>query len=481
MTGCRKIILKARKEGVTTLIAALFFLDTVNNPNTESVIIAHDLVTTQMIFKIVRLFYKHLPEHKKPVTQYASKREFYWPELESYFFVGTAGAKESGRGTTPTNLHGSEVAFWTNAGETVAGQLEAVPPEGNIILESTANGIGNYFHTEWLDSEIGESVFDPMFFAWFKDPEYRQDPEPGWEPGAELLKLGLRHGLDTEQLYWYHQKAKALKRKLKQEHPSTPAEAFLSSGNPYFDRDVLQDWLQACTEPVSVDTPSGLTRLRAAHENLRVWSTPVAGRKYLVVADPAEGLDADGDHDYCAAHVVDWESWEQVAVLHGRWAPREFGLLLADLGNWFNLALVVVERNNHGHATLDAMLHGADYPYQGKAPWGGVYCHEEYDVKKGPKDLQKRPGWPTTPKSKYLALDALAEGIADNDFLVHDRATVGELFRYVKLPGGKAGGEAGSHDDLVTALALAAAVLNARPKVGWAQSREALDKIASRS
>lgn len=482
MTGQKAIVLKARKEGITTIIAALFFLDSVNNENTESVVIAHDLKTTEMIFRIIKRFWENLPSWKRPEAKYASKREFFWPDIGSSFFVGTAGSKEFGRGLTPTNVHGSEVAFWPNGDEIVSGLLEAVPPEGNIFLESTANGMGNYYQEEWELAENGGSVFKPLFYPWFKFKEYKKDPEPGFTLTEKEQKVAERHDLSLAQMCWLRDKAIALKKKLPQEHPSTPADAFISSGNPYFDRDVLLEMQASCTDQGIPDIPSDYTRLRAAKaEGVRVWAIPEAGRKYIVSADPAEGLDGDGDHDYCSADVLDCETWEQVATLHGRWAPHEFGMMLAELGDWYNLALIVVERNNHGHAVLNALIHSAEYPMQGKVPWGGVYCHEEFDVKSPVRDKQKKPGWPTTAKSKYVALDGLAESITAGDLIINSQATIKELFRFVKLPGGKAGGEAGSHDDRVSSLAIGDAVLKAKPKSGWAQTLSQLDSLRDNS
>lgn len=476
MTGKKAIVLKARKEGITTCIAALFFLDSVNNANTESVVIAHDLKTTEMIFRIIKRFWEKLPDHKRPEAKYASKREFYWPGLDSSFFVGTAGAKEFGRGLTPTNVHGSEVAFWPGGDEIVAGLLEAVPEDGNVFLESTANGLGNYFQEEWESAENGQSVFKPLFYPWFIFPEYTKKPEHGFKMTEGEAKLAKRHKLTAGQIAWRRDKAKALKKKLPQEHPSDAAEAFISSGNPYFDREALMEALGRCTDPgIPVVPPQFAKLCSAREESLRVWKYPEDGRRYVVDGDPAEGLDDKGDPDFCSADVLDADTWEQVATLHGRWGTHEFGMLLAELGHWYNTALLGIERNNHGHAVLDAVIHTAGYPLMGQRPWGGVYCHEEFDVKKATKN--KRPGWPTTPKTKYLALDGLEESIAGSDIKFNSAATVRELVRYVHLPGGKAGGDGGSHDDRVMSIAVGIAVLRAKPKTTWAQSPSALEKL----
>jgi hypothetical protein len=134
--------------------------------------------------------------------------------------------------------------------------------------------------------------------------------------------------------------------------------------------------------------------------------------------------------------------------------------MLADLGRWYNTALIGVERNNHGHAVLNALLHSAGYPQSHGA--GGIYFHQEYDEKKNPTSM--RPGWPTTPKTKYFALDGLATSLTGGDIHPRSRRTVSELMTYVKKSGGKAGGEGRSHDDAVIALSIADALLKMRPR-----------------
>lgn len=480
VAGLRELILKARQEGFSTLIEALLFCDTLNTPNTETVVIAHDADTTQKVFRMVRRFYENLPDDKRPATKYASKTEYYWPEIGSSFYVGTAGARQFGRGTTVSNVHATEVAFWPDAASLVAGLLEAVPESGAIFIESTANGFGNYYQTEWDAAyDHNDSVFKPRFYAWFELPEYRREVPEGFEITENEQKLKVLYSLDDEQICFYREKAKTQRGKLKQEYPSNPREAFLSSGNPYFNREVLAAMEEEdCEHPGPANVPREFERLclvpdwtedgtreRSEPDYIAVWRRPEPGRRYVVCADPAEGIrDETGEHDFCGAHVLVAETWEQVAELHGRWETHEFGLLLAELGWWYNLALIGVERNNHGHAVLNALIHAANYPLMGATGWGGVYTHEEFDRKK--KRNQRQPGWPTTPKTKYFSLDKLAFAILDRDILLRGKSTIGELFRFVKKSGGKAGGDSGSHDDRVTSLAIGIAIIrpeNAAP------------------
>ena len=153
----RDIILKARQEGFTTFIEGLFFADCILRDNTTSVLVAHDLDSTQKIFEIAKTFWERLPadlRRRLGEPKRDNRREFSWLN-GSRFYVGTAGSGRFGHGMTINNLHCSEVSRWPRPMEAMVGLLEAVPQDGRVIMESTANGIGNYFHDQWVEAGSG--------------------------------------------------------------------------------------------------------------------------------------------------------------------------------------------------------------------------------------------------------------------------------------------------------------------------------------
>jgi hypothetical protein len=462
----REILLKARQFGFSTLVAAIFFCDTINTPNTTTVVVANDADSTEKLFRMVQLFYEHLPEEKKPRTKYSNKRELYWQELNSSYYVGTAGDRSFGRGNTINNLHCSEVAFYPDAEELLSGLLEAVPDDGNVVLESTANGVGDLFHKEFELAQQGDSSFTGRFFAWFEHPPYSKAVPPDFTRTEDEQKLVTTYGLNDRQLAWRRSKMNGpgMRLKFKQEYPGNPREAFLVSGAKYFDPEKLQEIELVLTDvaPIKVDAPDTGGLLKKHWDKVEVYTAPVVGRQYVISADTAEGLNDDGDHDFDSADVLDCATWEQVAHLHGQWDTHEYGLLLAELGFWYNTALLGIERNNHGHAVINAALHSGGYPVQKPGEWIGLYHHEDYDERK--KAKLRKPGWPTTAKTKYFALDGLASSIETDDLKVRSKGTLGELMTFLKLRGGKAGATPGSHDDRVMSLAIGDALLKTRPR-----------------
>jgi len=466
LRGVRDIILKARQQGFSTIIEALIFLDTINNANTYSLVVGQKTKSSEAIFRMASVFYNNLPKEKRRPTKYSSKRELYWEDINSSFYVGSAEVGDTGRGDTINNLHLTEIPSWPDPETLVPAVLEAVPDDGFVALESTAKGVGNYFHTTWLEAEGGKSNFWPHFSPWFDDPTYRSSVPEGFERTREETELVSLFGLDDRQLAWRRKKIVDLKDKFPQEHPATPEEAFLVSGNPYFNRKLLDErskYLLANPPAELAERPMESPRIGALREGeLIVYQAPKEGRVYVMASDPSEGLNAQGDHDYCSADVFDADTWDQVATLHGRWVPREFGLLCAELGFWYNTALLAIERNNHGHAVLNAAIYEAGYPEQKKTDGTGIYMHQEFDVNKVPKE--RKPGYPTTTKTKALADDDLASSIEAMEITLFSRSTISELMRYVKLPNGKAAGDGGSHDDRVRSVAIALQMLRLRPR-----------------
>ncbi|BCM88833.1 hypothetical protein IAD21_00675 [Abditibacteriota bacterium] len=492
LQGAREIILKSRQFGFSTLILALLFLDTINTPHTQTVVVAHDMDSTLRLFQMVQRFYAHLPA-PKPRARYANRREFFWPELDSSFFVGTAGNGEFGRGATISNVLASEVAYWPDGEEIMAALLQAVPTNGNVFQESTANGVGNYFFTEYERARTGQSTFSNHFFPWFAHPEYAvplSNAEIGnrnaekaearvsgapwllasdlWPLSQDELQLRTLYNLSDEQLLWRRLKMRepGMRHKFVQEFPTNEREAFLSSGAPYFDLEKLDalalELRDAAFDPLPLEVPTCFPNLRRHCAALQVWASPRQSHAYVIGADTAEGISTYGDHDFDSASVWDTASGEQVAHLHGHFDTHLYGLMLAELGFWFNTALLCIERNNHGHAVINAVLHGAHYPEATNDTSTGLYLHQEYDEKREPRE--RRPGFPTTSSSKYLILDELASAIENDDFHPRSRALIADLMRFVHLPGGKAGGEAGVHDDRVIDAALARRMLNLRPR-----------------
>ena len=450
----RDVILKARQEGFTTFIEGLFFADCLLRPNTTSVLVAHDLDSTQKIFDIAKLFWERLPAREqqrvgRPTRD--NRREFVWPN-GSRFFVGTAGSGKFGHGLTIQNLHCSEVSRWPRPEEAMVGLLEAVPRDGRIIMESTANGVGNYFHDQYIATKEPGARFEAQFFVWFEHPEYTLAVTP--EEAQSVLgsldaaeqDLVTRYRLTAGQIAWRREKAHDLRDRFPEQYPEDDVNCFLASGACVFDRTALA----AIAARIGKEEPARLIPLLAepdgqalavAPARLRVWRAPEPEGRYVVGADVGEGLP---DGDASCAYVLARESRELVAELHGRVPPDRFGHLLDALGRWYHGALIAVEKNNHGHSTLNTLRNVCLYPR--------LYHHVRYDHRAGqPSTL----GWPTDQATKPILVDDLAAAIADQAILIHSAELVDEAMTFINLPSGSQEAQEGKHDDRVMAAGIA--------------------------
>jgi hypothetical protein len=181
--------------------------------------------------------------------------------------------------------------------------------------------------------------------------------------------------------------------------------------------------------------------LALAPARLSIWKKPESGRQYVIGADVGEGL-AGGDAS--CAYVLDRESGEQAAELHGRISPERFGHLLDALGRCYNLATIAVERNNHGHSTLNTLRNVCRYPR--------LYYHVRYDQTGRGKPLL---GWPTDQATKPILVDDLAAAIAGGHLVVHSPDLVDECFTFVTTDSGSQEAQEGKFDDRVMAAGIA--------------------------
>ena len=444
------VILKPRQLGFTTLVCGLFFADTLLRPNTTSVMVAHDLESTKRIFRIVQLFWERLPEQVKKTAgppSRSNRREFFWPKLNSHFYVGTAGSPGFGRGMTINNLHCSEFAFWPRPEEALIALMEAVPrEEGRIIVESTANGLGSFFHDFWIAAKQGGNRFATHSYSWYEDPAYRIAGEPLTDLSPEEIRLKRAWNLDDDQIRWRRDQQRQLRENFKQEYPEDDVTCFLTSGRMVFDLPALQRAAAriqaegpAQRAAVLPDRRGG--RLPMAPATLSIWRQPQEGRDYVIGADVGEGLQ---DGDASCAIVLDRESGEQVAELHGRVPPERFAHLLHALAWHYRRAKLAVERNNHGHSVLNTLRNVLHYPL--------LYQHVRYDYRVGD---QVTLGWPTDQATKPILVDDLGAAIAGGHVIIRSLALIDECMTFVTTDTGSQEAQGGKFDDRVMALGIA--------------------------
>jgi len=240
----RALVLKARRLGISTYIGARYFHRTSLWNGHRAFILTHEDKATQTLFDMVRRMHENMPDAYRHPLLAANENELDFAGMESGYRVGTAkNVAGLGRSQTIQLLHGSEAAYWAHAEKHWAGVVQAVSLVTGTeeIIESTANGVGGSFYTQWGLAEKGASDFIAIFLPWTIDADNVRDLTSDYEPSVEEEEYQRIYRLTDRQLCWLHYKNIELGGDpgiicgmFRQEYPATAAEAFQTTGTDSF-------------------------------------------------------------------------------------------------------------------------------------------------------------------------------------------------------------------------------------------------------
>ncbi len=457
-TWLRLIILKARQMGVSTLLL-LWHLDaTMFTPNTTTVILAHERKALERLFKIIKIAYEHFPDEVmlangdtwyKPQAKYDTKHELEFAEIGSRIYVAL-----SVRSDTIHRLHVSEAAWLKNPEEQLLATLSAVPDDGVVTIETTANGPGGVFHEMWESSEPKdgvpvESPYLSLFLGFQEHEEYRRPLDMTIQEFEESLtkeeqEMHTRWKVPLAAIAWkrHRMRDKAISRKFKQEFPCNPREAFLHSGKSIFDGPSLDDWIL-------------LPPIESKMEGrLAYWVKAKKGRRYILGCDAASGRgeenleiddEAEGGTDYTVIQVYDCETLQLCAMFRAKWPYAKGHEVVAQMAHEYNDAYVVVEATDHGLTILNNLEVISQYPSQ--------LIHGERTQDRTADRRTKKVGFYTNSKTKNLIIDAMAVNILEGNLRIHSGRVQSECYRFVRLDDGSMGAMSGYKDDCVMCCA----------------------------
>lgn len=371
---------------------------------------------------------------------------------------------------------GDEVAFWRNAGKTLTGLLNMVPKRKGtiVILQSTANGIGGEFYdlVQRARDPNNEGGFQFLFFSWLEHPIYRMALDENAAKfqasldEEEVVLLNM-HGASLEQLRWRRDtiatECSGSVDTFHQEYPTTPEEAFLSTGRPALDHKALARMpiMDGITGELEVWEDGPLKTLRffqADRGALTIWRQPQAGRYYVISADPSQGKDVSPDKrsnpDYSVSLVADADTGEHVAMLRGRIRPGPFADYFATLGKYYNFAYLVPEANDAGF--IDALVR-SNYPTE-------LIYNRESEPGDRRSSTPDQLGFLTNGTTRPWLIQAGEEAIRTFSQQIHSHVVVMECLTFVIKPNGKKEGRDNCHDDCVIGVCLLAIGLRRAPR-----------------
>ena len=316
LTG-RDLVLKSRQVGVSTAIQAWLFAEALNTTARIGVI-AHDDDTTQKMRDMQQLFYDELDSKIKPERARNSATRAYYPRTKSQVYIATAGNRTAGRGGTYSHIHGSEVAFWSNAAQIVAGMMQGVPPDGHVVFESTANGAQGWFYLEVMAALRGDSEFTVHFYPWWKDEDcvLPIGKHEHLAYTADEQALVNQHGLTAGQIKFRRKKQTELRELFAQEYPESIESAFLTSGDNVF---------------------GDVKRYLYEQTNFK----PIPGHIYIGAMDWGQA------NDYTTLSIMDVTDYCEVYI--NRWRRQDYAVMrheALDACEHWGVSLLAVEQNS---------------------------------------------------------------------------------------------------------------------------------------
>ena len=410
------IILKSRQLGISTLSAG-FSLWTMLFKNDKNIlVIATGKDVAKNLVTKVRVMYDNLPSWLKTNVEETNKLSLRFTNGSQIKAI--ASNESAGRSEALSLLILDEAAFIDKVDEIWTAAQQTLATGGNCIALSTPNGVGNWFHKQWVGAEDGTNEFNTIRLHWTDHP----DRDQTWRDEQDKI-LG----------------------------PSQAAQEcdadFLTSGQSVVDPAILTWYKDSLVE--SPIEEQGIDR------NLWIWRQPDYTKEYIVVADVSRG---DGT-DYSATQVFEISDMEQVAEYKGKLSTTDYGNFLIELATKYNDALLVVENNNIGWATIQTII---DRQYKNL-----FYMSKDLQVvdiennisnKYRAEDKNMVPGFSTTAKTRPLIIAKMEEYTREKLVKLHSNRLIDELFVFIYKSGlihTKAEAMDGYNDDLVMSYSIA--------------------------
>ena len=422
--------------------------------------------------------------------------------------LGTAEKPDSARGGDYNLVHCTEVGLWVTTQNKAPEQIVQSACSGvlyqpltMIIYESTAKGVGSFFHKEYTAAKRGKSQFEPFFVPWFEIPKYSLKIDNPLEFAAKLYSERSQESVESvreqpgkylwwlwetgatlEAINWYiSERSKYSEHAgMASEYPSDDIEAFANSGEMVFNCYDVEPMRRTCKEPrfrgyISADDKTGDNALRnirlkkGGNECLSIWDMPeddVADgvkitNRYLVVVDVGKGFSEKADFSVITVfdriYRMDCGPSYVVAQWYGKIDMDQLAWLSAQIATLYNNALLVIEKNTldtNGGRRVTESDHAPFILNELKENYNNLYAR-----KQSPEEIRDNAprvyGFHTNVATKPVVIDTLKMAIRDGLYIERDTNCIDELLVYEKKKNGAYGAVDGHHDDLVMTRAIA--------------------------
>ena len=408
--------------------------------------------------------------------------------------LGSSERQEAVRGFDFAMAHLSEVAFWNDSARrspddfigAICGSILR-EPDTLIVLESTANGVGNYFHSEWLRAKRGESDKRALFVPWYDIELYQEpvaDAEGLWRSMNEYeRRLWDTHGCTLEQIQWYRGKLKENRSKTRMaaEYPTDDVEAFVNSGSGVFALDRIGELRKGCCAPLRCgelfalgisghEAMEGIHFIDDVNGRLKLWSEPEAGcepDRYVVAVDIGGRTERS---DFSVICVLDRRGQSGLPEVAAQWRGHIDHHILAwkaaMIAAWYGEALLVIESNSLDSENTEGD-HSEFILSELNQVYPNLYHRTIYDRVALRHDT--RLGFHTNTSTKPLVIDRLIEMVGSGGYVERDEEACDELAVYEVKPNGSYGAKQGYHDDILMTRAIGLYVASTSTRTGPAE------------
>lgn len=380
------IVLKFRQGGLTELISMFCLWLAAYHPNKKINIISIKETIAKKVLRKIKFMYKNLPWYlQTPIVngrtgEYGSVTEMVFSNGSVIESIPTS--EQAGRSESLSLLVIDEAAVVRWASQIWASAFPTLSTGGSAIINSTPFGVGNFYHSTWIDALSGANGFNPIRLYWQMHPERDQN--------------------------WYNQMSAILgPRRTAQEIDGD----FLASGKSVFDLADIKE-IEECIN----DFPILETRFNRQY---RRFNDPDPKKEYFIGADIATGR----ANDFSSFTVMD-KLGEEQACYKGRIDINQFSRFLGDVGMKFNEAVLAPETNDIG-AAVTAILQTEGYP--------NLYYSTKMLKKKGKSKPEEDqiPGWLTSTKNRSIIIDGLEQDIRNGDVVIKDPFFVQEAYTFI--------------------------------------------------
>ena len=520
----RLILLKARQwGGSTTTQLYMAWLQLFHRVGLNSLIIAHQgtasdeikdmfdrMIKEYPLEMLYPLGEQYNPNEPKLVGVGKSGSTHRIPQRNCKIKIGTAERPDGCRGGDYSLVHLSEVGIWKKTeGKSPEDIVRSacsgilLRPLTMIVMESTANGTGNFFHTEY-SAAVNPNVpsqFEALFISWFQieqyslpfnskkeisdfarwlyDNRHNDNVMSTREESGRYLWWLWEKGASLEAINWYVQEraGKNDHGVMASEFPSDDTEAFVHSGSMVFDKYQVKEFEAACRPPRFVgDVCAYGDEGEKALENIRfredrqgmfwIWSKPEIdpeveiSDRYLVVVDVG-GRSTKADFSVIVVfdrlNMIDGDRPIVVAQWYGHCDIDRLAWKAAQIAAYYENALLVIESNTLETHDKERQVEGGDqslYILNQIAPlYDNLYARRqsEDEIRQG---IPRKYGFHTNIATKPMIISTLVKVIREHLYTERDHRCLDEYITYERKQNGSYGAIIGKHDDLLMTRAI---------------------------